>query len=69
MAAEYLGTTQIVTLETERGEVKARIPAAREVARGETVGLTFDARTLTIFDGPSGRALRSEANEGVLARG
>ena len=31
--------------------------------------LEFDARTLTIFDSISGKALVSEANEGVLRRG
>ncbi len=68
-ATEYLGTTQIVTLKTSHGVVKART-AAGEVARvGETVGLEFDAKTITLFDTQTGRALRSEMNEGVLAHG
>jgi multiple sugar transport system ATP-binding protein len=68
-ATEYLGTTQIVTLKTVNGTVKART-AAGDVARvGETVGLEFDAKTITVFDNQSGRALRSELNEGVLAHG
>ena len=68
-ATEYLGTTQIVTLNTAHGVVKARA-ASGEVARvGETVGLEFDGNTVTLFDNQTGRALRSDLNEGVLAHG
>jgi multiple sugar transport system ATP-binding protein len=68
-ATEYLGTTQIVTLKTLHGIVKART-APGDVARvGETVGLEFNAKTITLFDTQTGRALRSELNEGVLAHG
>jgi multiple sugar transport system ATP-binding protein len=68
-AAEYLGTTQIVTLNTAHGVVKARA-ASDQVARvGEMVGLEFDGKTVTLFDNQTGRALRSDLNEGVLAHG
>ena len=40
-ATEYLGTTQIVTLSTPHGTVKARIPSGQAVRVGETVGLRF----------------------------
>ncbi|MXQ07573.1 ATP-binding cassette domain-containing protein [Alphaproteobacteria bacterium GH1-50] len=66
VAVEYLGTTQIVTLNTAGGEVKARIPAHQVARAGETVGLGFNASTITLFDRQSGRALKSELNEGVL---
>ena len=66
LATEYLGTTQIVTLNTHGGEVKARI-SSRQIARaGETVGLAFDPATITLFDRQTGRALKSELNEGIL---
>jgi multiple sugar transport system ATP-binding protein len=66
LATEYLGTTQIVTLNTRGGEVKARI-SSRQIARaGETVGLAFDPATITLFDRQTGRALKSELNEGIL---
>ncbi|MEM8871321.1 MAG: ABC transporter ATP-binding protein [Pseudomonadota bacterium] len=69
LAAEYLGTTQIITLETPNGELKARV-ASDQVARvGETVGLEFDARTVTLFNTSDGRALRSDLNAGVLGDG
>jgi multiple sugar transport system ATP-binding protein len=68
-ATEYLGTTQIVTLKTSHGVVKARA-ASDQVARvGETVGLEFNGKTVTLFDNQTGRALGSELNEGVLAHG
>ncbi|MEM5582677.1 MULTISPECIES: ABC transporter ATP-binding protein [unclassified Roseibium] len=67
VAAEYLGTTQIVTVKTANGELKARIPSDQAVRTGETVGLDFNGPSVTLFDNQSGRALRSELNEGVLA--
>ncbi|MDX3924632.1 MAG: ABC transporter ATP-binding protein [Shinella sp.] len=69
IAVEYLGTTQIVTLATEHGELKARISSGHTVCEDELIGLDFDARTLSLFDAESGKALLSEANEGVLGHG
>ena len=67
MAAEYLGTTQIVTVQTSNGQFKARVPSAhRKVAVGELVGLGFVTDTLSLFDAGSGRAMRTARNEGVL---
>ena len=68
LAAEYLGTTQIVTLDTPNGEIKARVPSSLKCGVGDLVGLTFDVRTLTVFDN-TGRALLSDANSGVLGHG
>ncbi len=69
IAAEYLGTTQIVTLRTHAGEVKARIASDQPAKVGESVGLDFNPGTITLFDNQTGRALRSDLNEGVLAHG
>jgi len=66
VATEYLGTTQIVTLSTQHGTIKARISSADRVVIDEMVGLELNPRTLTIFAGEHGRALVSAANEGVL---
>ena len=68
LATEYLGTNQIITLETPNGVIKARTPSSQTVQDGETIGLEFDARTLTVF-AENGHALRSSANEGVLQNG
>jgi multiple sugar transport system ATP-binding protein len=68
-ATEYLGTTQIVTLLTANGNVKARLSSATRIHAGETVGLEFAGSTVTLFDTQTGRALRSSLNEGVLANG
>ena len=48
--AEYLGTTQIVTVTTGRGRLKARLPANVKVRAGEQVGLAFVGERLSIFD-------------------
>ena len=62
--AEYLGTTQIVTVDTERGQIKARLPSLLRVRAAETVGLAFKSESLIVFDGASGRAMRSALHEG-----
>ncbi|MFK7835507.1 MAG: ABC transporter ATP-binding protein [Sulfitobacter sp.] len=69
IATEYLGTTQIITLDTPNGELKARIDSAQVARVGEKVGLGFEAPKITLFDEASGLALRSELNEGVLSHG
>ena len=69
VATEYLGTTQIVTLATPNGTIKARIASHVPVRVGSTTGLHFDARTITLFENTHGRALRSLANQGVLSHG
>jgi multiple sugar transport system ATP-binding protein len=58
--AEYMGTLQIVTVNTAHGRIKARIPSATTVRPGETVGMHFDSKRLIVFNRDSGRALRSE---------
>ncbi len=69
LATEYLGTTQILTIETPNGMLKVRTGSERNLAAGQTVGLEFDDRTLTVFDTSTGRALRSVLNERVIAHG
>ncbi|WP_029062707.1 ABC transporter ATP-binding protein [Labrenzia sp. DG1229] len=67
VAAEYLGTTQIVTVKTSGGDLKARIASDQPAKPGETVALEFNGTTATLFDNQSGRALRSDLNEGILS--
>ncbi len=69
IATEYLGTTQIVTLQTQNGILKSRIPSSEFAVEGESVGLVFNSRTITLFDKKTGTALLSENNKGVLSDG
>jgi multiple sugar transport system ATP-binding protein len=64
IGAEYLGTTQIVTVVTANGQVKARLPSGKAVRVGETVGLTLRPDRLSLFDATSGQALPSTLYEG-----
>ncbi len=66
--AEYLGTTQIVTVDTPYGRVAARLPSSLRVAIGEAVGLNFRAERLALFDATSGSAIRT-ANFGGAGHG
>ncbi len=62
--SEYLGTTQIVTVTTEHGPLKARLPANVPVADGETVGLAFRGERLSLFEKASGRAIATARRMG-----
>ncbi|MEZ5796972.1 MAG: ABC transporter ATP-binding protein [Paracoccaceae bacterium] len=62
LAAEYLGTTQIITIETAHGTLKARAPSANMARVGEGIGLRLAAPKLSLFDQATGRALRTAAN-------
>jgi multiple sugar transport system ATP-binding protein len=69
LATEYLGTTQIVTINTANGDLKARINADLPATVGDKVGLNFNPKTVTLFDADSGKALLSDLNKEVLAHG
>lgn len=58
--SEYLGTNQVVAVETPGGLIKARVPANRSFRIGETVGLEFNPANLALFDCVSGRAVPSQ---------
>jgi multiple sugar transport system ATP-binding protein len=66
---EYLGTTQIVTITTQHGKVRARVAADRQVSIGTPIGMTFKPERLSIFEQQSGRAIRTALYDGVLAQG
>ncbi|WP_425406369.1 ABC transporter ATP-binding protein [Hwanghaeella sp.] len=57
---EYLGTTQVLTIQTHHGTIKARVPSDNHVAVGETVGLELRSERLVVFEGEKGRALKSD---------
>ncbi len=57
---EYLGTTQIVTIDTDHGQLKARVPSSVSVEPGENVGLQCHRAGLVVFDRSTGKALARE---------
>jgi multiple sugar transport system ATP-binding protein len=64
IGAEYLGTTQIVTVTTSSGRVKARLPSTKAVQVGEKVGLKLRPDKLSLFDATSGQVLSSALDAG-----
>lgn len=68
LGAEYLGSCQIVTLTTAAGiTLRAKLDVNAPAARGDHVGLHFDAAAVSLFDLASGRALRTARNDIALA--
>ena len=63
--AEYLGTTQIVTVNTGHGQVKARLPADVVAVPGEIVGLALRSERASLFDRASGRAIPTALHQGA----
>ena len=57
---EYLGTNQIVTVETDHGQIRARTPSHQRVEPGENVGIECRPDRLVVFDANDGRALDSD---------
>lgn len=57
LGAEYLGTTQIVTVETLYGPVRARLRTDLPIHTGEAVGLVMIGERLSVFDAATGAAL------------
>jgi multiple sugar transport system ATP-binding protein len=62
--AEYLGTTQIVTVTTEHGALRARVPSDVNVRIGDSIGLAFRPEKLSLFDKSSGRAISTALTAG-----
>src|SRR4029079_2294731 len=65
VGAEYLGATQIVSVELRKGIVKARISADAHVNPGEIVGLTLDGPRRSVFDRSSAGAVETSLFEGA----
>ena len=57
---EYLGTNQIVTVETGRGQIRARMPSHQRVEPGANVGIECVPERLVVFDARDGHALDSD---------
>ena len=64
LGTEYLGASQIVTLGTAGGgTLRAKVHVDAPAARGDHVGLRFDAANVSLFDQSSGRALRTTRDD------
>jgi multiple sugar transport system ATP-binding protein len=64
LGTEYLGISQIVTVATASGAtVRAKVGADLPVARGDHVGLRFDASAVSLFDQASGRVLQTARDD------
>ena len=66
---EYMGTRQLVTVDTDAGRLKIRAPNTVRVDYGETVGLDFETERLVVFHPESDRAVMSELYAGVSLGG
>ena len=69
IGVEYMGARQIVTVDTDAGPAQGACQGANtvKVDYGDTVGLTFDADKLLVFDPETDRALESDLVPGRLA--
>jgi len=63
LSTEYFGTTQVVTLDTPWGQIKARVNSDIDVQWGSKVGLELNSEKLIVFDAESGKALNNEFTE------
>jgi len=69
LATEYLGHNQIVTVQTEHGVARARTESIHHYTVGDSIGMTFNSETVTLFDQQTGAANPSVLNEGVVSHG
>ena len=68
LGTEYLGTSQIVTMAVPSGAtLRAKVDADAPVARGDHVGLRFEASAVSLFDAASGRVLHTARDDHPLA--
>ncbi|MGB8818432.1 MAG: ABC transporter ATP-binding protein [Rhizobiaceae bacterium] len=56
-ATEYLGSTQIIAIDTGAGRIKARTGPDIRLNPGAPVGLSFQTAKLSLFDKATGKAL------------
>jgi multiple sugar transport system ATP-binding protein len=59
-AVEYMGTRQLVTVDSEAGRLRVRAPNTVSVDYGDTVGLEFDESRLVVFHPETDRAVASD---------
>jgi len=57
---EYLGANRIITVDTEFGRIKSRVPSGIHSKIGDNVGLEFDSNSIIIFNGDDETAIKSQ---------
>jgi multiple sugar transport system ATP-binding protein len=57
---EYMGSRQLITVDTHAGRLKIKAPNDVRASIGDTVGLSFRTEHLILFDNETDRALKSE---------
>jgi multiple sugar transport system ATP-binding protein len=57
---EYLGAVKIITVDTEVGRVKVRSPHNFNAKINDNVSLNFKSKSIIIFNGDDGHAIKSE---------
>lgn len=66
-SVEYMGNCQIVTVSTALGtNVRAKVDADMRFERGDRVGLLFDGGQASLFDGTSGKAIRTARDDSAI---
>jgi multiple sugar transport system ATP-binding protein len=63
-AVEYMGTTQILTVQTEWGPLLSRVRSDLPFQEGEVLSLGFEPHRASLFDASHGRALNTERAHG-----
>ncbi len=63
-AVEYMGTRQLITVDTDSGRLRVRAPNTVRVSDGEAVGLDFDSEKIVVFDSQTDRAVASALQAG-----
>jgi multiple sugar transport system ATP-binding protein len=64
-AVEYMGTRQLVTVDSDAGRLRVRAPNSIRLKDGETVGLDFDSERVVVFHPETERALASDLFAGA----
>jgi len=57
---EYLGASQILTVDTAAGRLRVRAPNTLAARAGDRIGLDYDPGRAVLFEGATGRALPTE---------
>ena len=63
-AVEYMGTTQILTIQTPYGQALSRVRSTHSFGEGQSVRLNFAAQRASLFDKSDGKALPMEVTHG-----